>query len=166
MSETPQAVEFTEDRVPFRGLDDAIGELVELYGGELGEGGDKRRQFRLPLRRGVVTSGAIECTISWTIDDPNEGTVTLVCDRDIDAPKFQRVMMLAAGVAGAMMFMIWPFFPQRRELGTLAWLGGAIALAVYFLSLKRTSGGLALDFLQRLVRRQRESAADVGGATP
>ena len=54
------------------------------------------------------------------------------------------------------MFTIWPFFPQRREFGALAWIGGAVAIAVYFLTLRKTSGGIALDFLQRLVRRQRE----------
>ena len=156
MSETQQPVEFTEDRVPCRGIDAAIGEIVELYGGEVGEGGERRRQFRLPMRRGVGVSGAIECTISWTVDNADEATVTLVCDRDVDAPKVQRVLMLLAGVVGAVLFMIWPFFPQRREFGTLAFLGGAIAIAVYFLSLKRTSGGIAWDFLQRLVKRQRE----------
>ena len=160
MSETSPPVEFTEDRVPFRGLDDAIAELVELYGGELGEGGERRRQFTLPLRRGVSASGAVACTMSWTIDDSVNATVKLVCDRDIDAPKAQRVLMLVAGVAGGILFMLWPFFPQRREFGTLAWLGGAVAIAVYFLSLKRTSGGVALDFLNRLVRRQRESVDD------
>lgn len=156
MNDAPVAVEFTEDRVPHEGIEETIEELVELYGGALGEAGVRRRRFTLPLRRGVVTSGAVECTISWTIDDAIDSTVTLVCDRDIDAPKAQRVLMLVAGVIGAMLFMIWPFFPQRREFGTLAWLGGAIAIAVYFLALKRTSGGVALDFLNRLVRRQRE----------
>ena len=133
---------------------------MELYGGELGEGGNHQRKFTLPLRRGIATGGAVECTISWTIDNAQNGTVTLVCDRDIDAPKVQRVMMLVAGLVGATLFMIWPFFPQRREFGTLAFLGGAIAIAVYFMTLKRTSGGVASDFLQRLVRRQRESATD------
>ena len=82
----------------------------------------------------------------------------MTCDREIDAPKWQRVLMLGAGVVGALLFTIWPFFPQRRELGALAWIGGAVAIAVYFLTLRKTSGGLALDFLQRLVRRQREMA--------
>lgn len=160
MSETSQQpVEFSEDRVPYRGLDDAVQELVELYGGELGEGGDRQRKFTLPLRRGIATGGAVECTISWTMDDARDGTVTLECDRDIDAPKAQRVLLLVAGLVGATLFMIWPFFPQRREFGTLAFLGGAIAIAVYFMSLKRTSGGVASDFLQRLVRRQRDVTA-------
>ena len=158
MSETSPPVEFTEDRVPFRGLDDAIEELVELYGGELGEGAERERQFTLPLRRGVSASGAVACTVSWTIDDAVNATVKLVCDRDIDAPKAQRIMLLLAGVVGGLLFTIWPFFPQRREFGTLAIVGAAIAIAVYFLSLKRTSGGVALDFLNRLVRRQRETA--------
>ena len=80
----------------------------------------------------------------------------MTCDREIDAPKWQRVLLLAVGVVGALLFTVWPFFPQRREFGALAWIGGAVAIAVYFLTLRKTSGGIALDFLQRLVRRQRE----------
>jgi hypothetical protein len=151
-----QPVEFTEDRVPYRGIAEAIEELVELYGGKLVEAGERVRRFTLPLRRGVAASGSVECTVSWTVDDAVDGTVTLTCDREIDAPKAQRVLMLVAGVVGAVLFMIWPFFPQRRELGTLAFMGGAIALAVYLLTLKRASGGIAWDFLRRLVERQRE----------
>ena len=26
------------------------------------------------------------------------------------------------------MFMLWPFFPGQKEYGTLAWLGGAVAI--------------------------------------
>ncbi|MGZ7080350.1 MAG: hypothetical protein ACXVJT_13135 [Thermoanaerobaculia bacterium] len=156
MSES-HPVEFTADRVPYRGIAEAVEELVELYGGEMGEESERSRTFTLPLRRGVATSGAVECTVSWKIDDAVDGTVTLTCDREIDAPKAQRVLMLAAGVIGAVLFMIWPFFPQRRELGTLAFMGGAIALAVYLLTLKRASGGIAWDFLRRLVERQRGS---------
>jgi hypothetical protein len=67
------------------------------------------------------------------------------------------VLLLVAGVIGALLFTIWPFFPQRREFGALAWIGGAVAISAYFLTLRKTSGGIALDFLQRLVRRQREA---------
>ena len=142
--------EFTEDRIPLDGIEEAISELVDLYGGEVKASRLNEREFVLPLRRGVAVSGGIQCTISWT----NE-TVRLVCDRDVDAPKGQRVAMLIAGVIGALFFMIWPFFPHQQELGTLAWMGGLVALAVYFLTLRRTSGGIAFDFLQRLAQRQR-----------
>ena len=84
----------------------------------------------------------------------------MTCDRDVDAPKAQRVLLLVAGVIGGLLFTIWPFFPQRREFGALAWIGGAVAIAVYFMTLRRTSGGIALDFLQRLARRQREMVAE------
>ena len=93
----------------------------------------------------------MECTISWA-----EDTLRLECNRDVDAPKYQRVLLLLAGVIGSILFMLWPFYPGQREYGTLAWLGGAVAIAVYLISLRRTSGGIAADFLQRLARRQRE----------
>jgi len=153
-------VEFTEDRIPADGIEETIHELVDLYGGEMKTSRPLLREFVLPLRRGFAASGGIQCTVSWATDAANEATVRLVCDREVDAPKVQRVAMLAAGVIGSMFFMIWPFFPHQQELGTLAWMGGIVALAVYFLSLRRTSGGIAFDFLQRLARRQRSSSVE------
>ncbi len=148
-------VSFTEDRIPEEGIDESIAELIDLYGGQLRESGERRRRFVLPLRRGVAATGSVECTVSWLPHQDSETTVTLTCDRDVDAPRVQRVMMLAVGGVGALLFTIWPFFPHSREVGALAWIGGAVAIATYLLSLKKTSGGIAFDFLQRLARRQR-----------
>lgn len=154
MSEA-RPVEFAEDGIPVDGIEVAIGELVDLYGGEITASRLQEREFVLPLRRGVAASGGIQCTLSWAADDSQNATVRLVCDRDVDAPKGQRIAMLIVGVIGALFFMIWPFFPHQQELGTLAWMGGILALAVYFLTLRRASGGIAFDFLQRLARMQR-----------
>ncbi len=151
--------EFTEDRIPSDGLGTAVDELVELYGGEIKSSSDRERQFVLPLRRGVAVAGGVECTLSWAVDAADQATVTLVLNRDVDAPKAQRIALLTVGVIGAILFTIWPFFGKAAtQLGTLAWIGGFVALAVYFLTLRRTSGGLAYDFLQRLARRQRGAA--------
>ena len=155
-------VELTEDQVPFEGIEETIAELVDLYGGEVIAERDGAREFRLPLRRGMAGAGSVECTISWAADDAQDATVKLHCDRDVDAPKFQRVMLLLAGVIGAMLFMLWPFFPGQKQFGTLAWLGGVIAIAVYLMTLRRASGGLAVDFLQRLAARQRASVESGG----
>jgi len=155
-----EPVTFTENRIPAQGIEETISELIELYGGELTSAPNEcERQFVLPLRRGVVQGGAIECTLTWCAEGSEEAVVTLSCDRDVDAPKTQRVLMLVAGVLGALLFIIWPFFVHGRELGTLAWVGGAIAIAVYLMTLRKTSGGLAYDFLQRLARRQRANAS-------
>ena len=149
-------VEFSEDRIPSNGIDAALDELIELYGGEVQSSRERERRFVLPLRRGVPVAGGVECTVSWAVDAAEQATVTLVCDREVDAPKWQRVALLVAGVIGALLFMMWPFFGKMStQLGTLAWIGGFVAIAVYFLTLRRTSGGLAYDFLQRLARRQR-----------
>jgi len=155
-------VELTEDRIPRSGIEETIAELVDLYGGEMKAERDNERDFVLPLRRGVAVSGGVECTVSWAPPDENdvETTVKFVCNREIDAPKAQRLALLLAGVAGALLFTLWPFFAGRtNQLGALAWIGGVVALAVYFLTLKRTSGGLAYDFLQRLAQRQRAREA-------
>jgi hypothetical protein len=149
-------LELTEDRIPTPGIEETVEELIDLYGGELQSSGDKQRRFVLPLRRGIPVAGGIECTVSWAADAGGEATVTIVCDREVDAPKWQRVSLLLVGVIGALMFMMWPFFGKAStQLGTLAWIGGFVAICVYFITLKRTSGGIAHDFLQRLARRQR-----------
>jgi hypothetical protein len=148
-------VELTEDRVPFAGIEEAIEELVDLYGGEVTATREGARDFVLPLRRGIASGGAVECTISWAPDDEANATVRMVTNRNVDAPKLQRILLLAAGVGGSVLFMLWPFFPGERAFGTLAWLGGIIAIAVYLMTLRKTSGGIASDFLQRLAARQR-----------
>jgi hypothetical protein len=158
----PKGVTLTEDRIPREGLEACVEELVEVYGGEMKARSASGREFLLPLRRGVPTSGSIECSLSWT-EDGEETAVTLACDRNVDAPKLQRILLLAAGVVGVVLFMLWPFYPHQKEFGTLAWLGGIIAIAVYFMSLKKTSGGIANDFLQRLAEQQRGRALEAAG---
>jgi hypothetical protein len=153
---TNPPVELTEDRVPFDGIEETIDVMVGLYGGEMTFSGERQRRFILPLRRGVAAAGGVECTLSWVAEEGGQATLTLVCDRDVDAPKAQRVAMLMAGVVGALLFTIWPFFPKApTQLGALALFGGAVAIAVYMLSLRKSSGGIASDFLQRIARRQR-----------
>lgn len=156
----PQAVRLTEDRIPLEGMEESITNLVELYGGEMTNERDRERAFTLPLRRGQAGGGGVACTLSWAPSDAGDATVTLSCDRDVDAPKFQRVLLLVAGVGGAILFMLWPFYPGQKEFGTLAWLGGVIAISVYLMTLRRTSGGIAFDFLQRLAAWQREREQD------
>jgi len=167
MTTDVKPVELTEDRVPFAGIEEAIDELVDLYGGDVTATREHARDFVLPLRRGVVSGGAIECTISWAPHrEPNaerDATVRLTTNRNVDAPKLQRILLLLAGVIGSLLFMLWPFFPGERAFGTLAWLGGIVALAVYLITLRKTSGGIAHDFLQRLAARQRAGAGEEGG---
>jgi hypothetical protein len=163
MTETgSRPVEFTEDRIPKDGIEETISELVDLFGGEMMDSRENERRFTLPLRRGIAAAGGIECTVTWAAAEEGTAVVKLVCNRDVDAPKAQRVAFLVVGVIGSLLFMMWPFFPQSRELGALAWIGGVLALAVYFMTLRKTSGGIAYDFLQRLARRQRgrETAAE------
>src|SRR5258708_14444558 len=110
---------------------------------------ENERRFTLPLRRGVAAAGGIECTVSWAAVEEGQAVVKLVCNRDVDAPKLQRVLFLVAGVVGALLFMIWPFFPHSKELGALAWIGGVVALAVYLLTLRQTRGGRAIVLFPR-----------------
>jgi hypothetical protein len=161
MPATLSEIEFTEDRVPAGGIEDNIAELVELYGGSLtGTTGTNERTFVLPLRRGVAAGGGVACTLRWSAE---EQTVRMTCDRSVDAPKVQRVLLLSAGVVGALLFTMWPFFGKGSQLGAVAWMGGAVALAVWFLTSRKTSGGLAYDFLRRLADRQRAAAKATAG---
>jgi hypothetical protein len=161
MTETnPRPVELQEDRIPMAGIEETISNLIDLYGGELTASGANERRFTLPLRRGLAAAGGVECTVSWAPSEVGEAIVTLVCNRDVDAPRAQRVFLLVAGVVGSLLFMIWPFFLHSREMGTLAWIGGVVAFAVYLMTLRKTSGGIAHDFLRRLAREQRARQAE------
>jgi hypothetical protein len=153
MSES-QPVELAEDGVPLDHIEESVSELVELYGGQIVERREGAIEFSLPLRRAVASAGAISCKISWSSDN----RVKLICDRNVDAPRFQRILLLVAGVIGACMFLLWPFFPHENAYGTLAWMGGIMAIAVYLMTLRKTSGGIAYDFLQRLAMKQRSDA--------
>lgn len=155
----PRTAVFTEDRIPVEGISETIEELVELYGGSLTASRERERDFTLPLRRGIASGGGVECTLSWEEAADQTATVTLTTNRNVDAPKLQRVLLLLAGVAGALMFMLWPFYPGEKEYGTLAWLGGVVAITVYIMALRKTSGGIASDFLNRLAKTQRATAA-------
>jgi hypothetical protein len=159
-----QPVTFIEEGVPLPEIAETVEELVEVYGGSVSGRLQLGRTFTLPLRRGVAAGGAVECSLTWS-GEHDAGTVTLICNRNVDAPKAQRVLMLITGAAGALLFTIWPFFPQRQEFGALAWIGGAIAIAVYFMTLRKTSGGIALDFLQRLVEQLRDRDPEGGQAS-
>lgn len=152
----PKPLQLTEDRIPSDGIEETVEELVEMYGGEITARHDRSREFTLPLRRGGAGGGGVECTVSWApAAEGGDAEVTLTTNRNIDAPRAQRILLLLVGVGGSLMFMLWPFFPHERGYGTLAWTGGLLAIAVYLMTLRRTSGGIAHDFLQRLAARQR-----------
>lgn len=153
-----ERIELVEDRIPLEGIGETAAELVELYGGTVESETESRMTFLLPQRRSVNASGAITCSISWETGMTGEGTVTLTADRESTTPPASHVAILVAGVFGAFLWTLWPFFPN---LGAAAWVGAALAFASYFLTLRRTRPGIASDFLQRLAREQREGASQV-----
>ena len=155
----PKPLVLSEDRVPLSQIEEGIEELVDLYGGQITAQREDARDFVLPLRRGIAPGGGVECTVSWSGQEAY-GTVQLTTNRHVDAPKAQRVFFLVAGVVGSVLFMLWPFFPHEKEYGSLAMLGGVVAIAVYLLTLRKSSGGMAGDFLRRLAGRQRAVNAD------
>jgi hypothetical protein len=148
-------IEVMEDRVPLANIHEAATELIELYGGEVRDREAESIHFILPSRRGVAAAGGVDCRMTWHPDDDGHGTVRVVADASIEPPKFQRVALLLVGVSGALLWTLWPFFPN---LGPLAWIGGAVAFATYFLTARTTTSGIASDLLQRLARRQRAEA--------
>jgi hypothetical protein len=154
MSEQEQdRIELVEDQIPLEGIRETAVELVSLYGGEVLSQSEVEISFLLPLRRGVAASGVIDCRMSWSADAGDEGTVILSAAREAYRPRLQHIAILVVGVIGATLWLLWPFFPN---LGTASWVGAAVAFAAYFLTLRRTGGGVAADLLQRLASVQRE----------
>ena len=151
---TAEKFEIEADGVPLTGIDESIENLVELYGGTLAELGEAEARFTLPLRRGVAVSGDVRCSVHWQASaDGERGTVRLRSEVPMRPPKLQRVLLLIVGVSGALLWTLWPFFPA---MGALSWIGGAVAFATYFLTVRQTGGGIFSDFLERLVALQNE----------
>ncbi|MEO8218911.1 MAG: hypothetical protein ABI718_17690 [Acidobacteriota bacterium] len=152
------AFEIRADDVPLDGIGQSIEDLVALYGGEIDDVGAKDARFRLPVRRGVAASGQLSCTIQWQGPGSAEtGTVRLRSRVAIRPPRLQRLLLLVVGASGAMLWILWPFFPG---MGALSWIGGAMAFATYFLTVRQTGGGIFSDFLSRLVAVQNEPMAE------
>lgn len=123
---------FTEDRIPAAGIESVVAEL----------------------ERDLASRG-LRCTVSWAPENAGQASVSVTCERDAT-----RVWLLIAGIFGAVMFLLWPFVPGESVYGTLAWLGGAIAIGAYFLSLRKTSAGIAYDLTQQRLKVHRNASGD------
>lgn len=146
MSEA-KGVVYTAEELPLAGIEETIEEAVSLFGGSVTSREAGRIVAALPRRRAVAAAGDVQATLRW---DPaqSEGELTIEAGEEILVARGKRIAMLLAGVIGAMLFLLWPFFPN---LGAVVWIGGAIAIAVYFLALKTTESGLVWSVLQRIV---------------
>jgi hypothetical protein len=151
----PNRIELEEDQVPLEGIRDTTLDLIELFGGSVTSQSDQEIVFALPARRGLAVGGEIHCRMFWSKDSADEGTVHLSTTREAVRPRASHIAILVAGVLGAILWTLWPFFPS---LGAASWVGAAIAFAAFFLTARRTSEGIAADLLGRVARLQRERA--------
>jgi len=146
-----------ESGVPLRDIADTLEDLVELYGGEIvGREPDEVR-FSVPLRRGVAAAGSIDCQVGWRYDEGESGTVFLESEDAVRASRPARLGLLLVGVVGALLWILWPFFPN---MGAVSWIGGAVAFATYFLTSRKTGGGVCADLLGRLAETQKDLARE------
>lgn len=155
-------IEYVEDRVPLEAIDDTVSEVIDTYGGVITSRGEGSVDFDLPRRRGVPASGSVACALSWKRDNETEGTITLTSGEEMTAPRPQRIALLAMGVIGALLWTVWPFFPN---MGPVAWVGGALAIAAYLLTIKKTPRGIVWGMLQRIAEIQRVRAMQAAEAT-
>jgi hypothetical protein len=156
-------ISYSERDVPLAEIESAAEQMVGMFGGSVASRDAQSVTFRLPRRRGVAASGEVAGSLSWIAEgeEPGAGTVTVTADEELSVPRAKRIGLLIAGVIGVGFFLVWPFFPG---LGPLAWIGGAVAIAVYLLTLRTTQTGLVWALLQRVVELQleREMVAEEG----
>lgn len=145
--ETSRKISYSEDDVPLENIFESVGDIVTMLGGTVGERGPSSIAFTLPRRRGVAASGEVAGEVSWTFGESGTGRVTITADEELNVSRPQRLALLVAGVVGAGLFVVWPFFPG---LGALAWIGGLVAIAVYLLTLRTTQNGMIWHLLQRI----------------
>lgn len=154
-----RSAEVFEDRVPLEGIEETAAGVLELYGGEIESRSANEIRFLIPVRRSVAAAGQVSCRLRWEETENGECRIIASADHNIAPPKAQRVALLSVGVIGALLWTLWPFFPN---LGTLSWLGGVIAFATYFMTTRITSSGVLSDLVQRIARAQRERAMGEG----
>lgn len=147
------ATEHVEDHVPLDGIRETIDAVVAGHGGEVVDSGAGNAvAFRLPLRQGIGASGEIRGTIRWE-GDPADGVLTIASEGEVTRPRWSHIAILVAGTIGSLLFILWPFYPA---LGPASWVGGALAFAAYFLTLRRTHGGVLARLLGNIADAQRE----------
>lgn len=153
-AEPPTRVEYTEEGVPLEGLEDTIEAVILSHGGALTGSSDREIRFHLPLRPGVAATGSIEGVFRWETDPewPRGGLVTVSASDDVRKPSASHVALLLAGTVGALLFILWPFYPA---LGAASWVGGALAFAAWFMTLKRSRSGLIAGLLDNVADAQR-----------
>ena len=145
--------ELVEDHVPLEGIRETIELVVSSHGGEVTPASAADALgFRLPIRQGIGASGEIRGTIRWE-GDPGDGVVRIASDGEITRPRWSHIAILVAGAIGSLLFILWPFYPA---LGPASWVGGALAFAAYFLTLRRTHGGTLARLLGNIADAQRE----------
>jgi hypothetical protein len=150
----PTRVEYSEEGVPLEGIDETIEAVVLSHGGVITGSSQGEIRFHLPLRPGVAATGSIEARFGWEkdSDDPRGGIVTLTADDEVSRPSWSYVALLLAGTVGALLFILWPFYPA---LGAASWVGGALAFSAWFLTLKRSRSGLIARMLDNVADAQR-----------
>jgi hypothetical protein len=150
-SQADQPIRYVEMEVPLVDIDQSVEHVVEIFGGAIVQRGENRLDFSLPRRRGVPAAGHIQAAVSWKAENAAEGSVTIETGEEVMLARGQRIALLVAGVVGATLFLAWPFFPRSGEV---AWIGGLIALAVFFMTLRKTQHGTVATMLQRIVDMQ------------
>lgn len=152
-----QRIRYVEGDVPMEGIDDSVETVIEIFGGSVTNRAVNRIEFSLPRRRGVPAAGHVEAAVSWSASAAGEGTVTIETGEELMLGRVQRIALLLAGMIGALLFIAWPYFPNS---GPVAWIGGLIALAVFFMTLKKTQHGTVATMLQRIVDMQWDRVED------
>jgi hypothetical protein len=114
---------------------EAAAEAVEQWGGEWDRQGGAAGRVRLPVKAGLrfgFLDGELEVAAA-----PGGASVEL---RPESATWFLNttavVVLLLAGL-GALLLILWPFFPAHETLAQIAPLGAVLALGGWFLVLSR-----------------------------
>jgi hypothetical protein len=150
----PRSGEHVEDHVPLEGIRETIELVVTSHGGEVLEmEAADAVAFRLPIRQGIGASGELRGTIRWE-GEAGDGILRIASDGEVVRPRASHIAILVAGAVGSLLFILWPFYPA---LGPASWVGGALAFAAYFLTLRRTHGGTLARLLGNIADAQRET---------
>jgi len=116
-------------------------------------------RLRLPVTAGIrhgMLDGelTVEPVVEPVGDEPGEerrhklSQTTYRTERSVYFVNTRMLVLLLISALGGLMVVIWPFFPEHRELIQIAPLGAVLALVGWFLVISRLENRGAGEFLE------------------
>lgn len=125
----------------------AVREAAGMWGAEWDASGSAPRSGRLRL---PVVAGLRHGLVTGDLRVDRAGSGSVLSFQPIESVYYlntRAVVILAIAAVGALLTMLWPLFPESREMMTLAPLGAVLAISGWLLVVSRLTNSGPREFL-------------------